>query len=415
MNWPRDWLGRFARDARLQALADQAVVSGCNFATTVIVARELSVQSFGFFSLAAVTCLFLSNLHRAGLTQPMNVLGAGEDRESIGRRLAGLLRLHLLLIPASAAVMAGASIFLFPDIVLAASAIVYLASSALQETLRRYWYTRSSIKDAFTNDLLSYGGQLVLLMLLSGTELLRADTAFMAMGATSVLAFVAGVRRIGPAAFTPAMSVRALLVEYWPMAKWLLLTVLAVWGAGQVYSVLLAPLGVAAVATFAACKNLLNVMGLVVQSVANYVPIHAARTLRIAGSSALRREMTRTCLLALVGGTVFLLVVHWFAEPLLHLLYAGRYDDAADVLRMLAFATVTTLFGVIFGSYAMAMEDSRTGFLSNVAASVTTFTLGVWLIEEHGMWGAAAGNAISSATAMSILGSVVISRLRRPS
>ena len=410
-----DWVASGRRgliDPRLLALVDQAVVSGCNFITTVILARQLSTESFGLFSLAFMICLFLSNLHRAGLTQPLNVLGSGESHERLAWRLAGLLRVQMILLPLSAIVLAAASLLLFPDAALTLSAIVYFSCFALQETLRRYWYTRVAVREALMNDLLSYGTQVVVLVALVVSDRLLVGTAFLAMGATSLLAFVAGMRRIGPATLQRAQPVSEVVAEHWPMAKWLLLTVLAVWGAGQVYPLLMVPLGAAAVASFAACRNLLNAMGLIVQSVGNYIPTQAAKALRHSGKDVLRRDIWSACAAALLAGVVFLLFIHWYAGPLLHLIYAGRYDHAAPILRTLAFGTVFSLLGAILGAYALAMEDSRSGFLSNLGASVVTFTVGLWLIGSHGVVGASLAAVLSLAVATSLQAMFVALRLR---
>ena len=391
---------------------DQSVVSGCNFLTTVIVGRVLPAPAFGLFSLAFLTCLFLSNLHRAGLTQPLNVLGASDDEDRLKRRLATLLRLNVLLLPLVACMLAIASLYYFPDALLAASAIAYISCFGLQETLRRYWYTRATIQEAFWNDLLSYGGQVAALLALAGVGQLTADTALLAMGFTSLLAFVVGVRRLGAAAYSPAQPLRSLIAEHWPLSKWLLLTVLAVWGAGQVYPLLMMPLGAAAVGSFAACRNLLSATGLIVQSMGNYLPAHAASTLHNSGLAALRRQLRRTCAWGLTGGLAFLLVVHLYAESLLNLVYGGQYDDAAHVLRVLAFGACC-LLGSILGAYALAMKDSRSSFFSNLGASLITFTLGLWLIDTYGLEGVALGAALSMATAMTLQGGLLAFRLHQ--
>lgn len=59
---------------RVWALADQGMQSATNFATMVLAARALDVQSFAHFSLAYLAVLFALSFHRTWVTQPMNVL-----------------------------------------------------------------------------------------------------------------------------------------------------------------------------------------------------------------------------------------------------------------------------------------------------------------------------------------------------
>lgn len=401
------------RDPRVLALADQVVVSGCNFATTVVVARQLVAQDFGLFSLAAMTCLFLANLHRAGLTQPLNVIGSSEDRSQLTRRLASLLRAQAVLLPLIAIAIAAVALFLFPDASLAIAVIAYFASFALQETLRRYWYTSGEIEKALHNDLLAYGSQVAVLAVLASVDALYGSTAFGAMATASLLAFAVGMRGIGRGVFDRSLPASGTLLEYWPLAKWLLLTVLAVWGAGQAYPLLMVPLGAAAVATFSACRVLLNAVGFVVQSVNNYIPTQAARILRQEGKRAFLRSVIRTCAMALAAGLAFVMLIDLFADELLAFMYAGRYDHAAPILRILAWGTACSYLGAILGAYALAMHDSRSNFLSNLGASVITFSVGIWLIRTHGIPGAALASVFSLATAMSLQAMFVVYRLYR--
>ncbi|EXI69004.1 MAG: hypothetical protein AW08_00830 [Candidatus Accumulibacter adjunctus] len=401
----------------LLALADQVVVSGCNFLTALFLARMLDSDSFGHYSLAFLVCLFLSGLHRAVFTQPMAVL---QDRDRPWLQLArarALLEAHWVAIPVAGLLVVIAGILLHADLFLVASAVVFLGCLFLQETARRFFYASGAHERALLNDIISYVGQLVLLLPLAVLGLLSGASAFLAMAASSLLAFVLALRWIERTHPEPAvdLSVTEVIEEQWPLSKWLLATVLAIWGAGQLYPFLLVPLGPVAVATFSVCLNLLNLLGLITQSVANCVPANAATILQRHGRAAFRRDLLRTSLFAGCAGGLFVVAVGWFAEPVLHFLYGGRYDTAADILRTLSIGAACSLMGTVFGAYALALHDSRSGLFSNLGATVMTFTVGLWLIGNHAMQGAALGTSLSLATAMSLQAMFVLHRLRRTS
>jgi O-antigen/teichoic acid export membrane protein len=397
------------------ALADQVVVSGCNFLTALFLARTLDSDAFGHYTLAFLVCLFLSGLHRAVFTQPMAVL---QDRDRPWLQLArarALLEAHWVAIPVAGLLVAACGLFLYADVCLIAAAILFLACLFLQETARRFFYACGAHQLALWNDVISYAGQLLLLLPLAALGYLSPASAFLAMAASSLLAFVLALRRIERAHPEPGvdLSVTEVIEEQWPLSKWLLATVLAIWGAGQLYPFLLAPLGAVAVATFSVCLNLLNLLGLVTQSVANCVPGSAAAILQRHGKAAFRRDLLRTSLLAGCAGGVFVVAVGWLSEPVLHLLYGGRYDSAANILRTLSIGAACSLMGTVFGAYALALRDSRSGLFSNLGATVMTFTVGLWLIGEHAMQGAALGTSLSLATAMTLQAGFVLHRLRR--
>lgn len=401
------------KSPRTLALVDQVVVSGSNFLTVLALGRLLPEESFGTFSLAMMACLFLANLHRAVLTQPMNVLGASETKQQLSKRLAGVLKFHMLAAPMAAVVLATVAAFFFPSAAVLVASIAYLSSYGLQEVIRRYWYTRGEIAKALANDLISYAGQLLLIAVLWLTNHITVWAAFAAMAATSFLAFAFGLYQLENLPREEATSPQQLMSQHWPMARWLALTVLAVWGAGQVYPFLMAPLGPIAIASFAACRNLLNVTGLIVQTVGNYLPARGAALLREHGTIAFRRHVLETCLKALLAGLALFALLQFVAVPLLNMLYGGRYDHAAPLLRILAFGTVCSLIGAILGAYALALEDSRSSFIANLCATGVTFTVGLWLIQRHGLTGAAIATTLSLFTAMAIQALLVLLRLRR--
>ena len=64
------------------SLADQIVVSGANFLTMVVLARQLGLHDFGIFTLYWTSVLFVAALHSAFIILPMVVLHARHDRSS---------------------------------------------------------------------------------------------------------------------------------------------------------------------------------------------------------------------------------------------------------------------------------------------------------------------------------------------
>lgn len=394
----------------LLALTDQGVMSAANFLTLLIVARKLSPEEFGNFSLAWLATLFLANLHRAVLTQPLNILGAGEKTDDLRRRLGNLLRIQAAGIPVLVSLMCALALgFEFePSRVFSAAA--YVACFFLQETMRRYWYTKGRLERALISDLMSYGGQLAALLALEHFDALTAPTIFLALAGTSLLAFILDSREVR-AAMRPLRGWPALSPAHQAMSKWLILTVIAVWGASQVYPLLLSPLGVAAVASYAVCRNLLSVINVVIQSIGSYLPVRAAALLGAGGKDALGHHLRSTLWLGSGAGALFLAVALPFAEPLLHILYAGRYDGMTHVLRILSIGACFGVAGTLLGSYSIAMGDTRASFVANCGGSFFTFTAGIWLIHAQGVAGAALASSMSLALSAMIQGTLVFRRL----
>src|SRR3954454_21269188 len=57
------------------ALIDQGLVSGINFVTAVVVARNLAPTSYGYYALLFAAILFINGLQTALITGPLMVIG----------------------------------------------------------------------------------------------------------------------------------------------------------------------------------------------------------------------------------------------------------------------------------------------------------------------------------------------------
>ena len=399
-------------NARVLAVTDQAMISGCNFVSVLYLARVLSPSDFGTFSLALLCTLCMSNLHRATITQPMNVLGSGEHALEVAARLLALLRLHAVVIPLAVTALLLLAVHFFPDAKVAGAAAGYIACTFFQETIRRYWYTLQRFRRAVFTDLLAYGGRIILLPIAGSLWSLTSSDVFLIMTLPILSAILVDVRRLPPRNPSHCMTVGQVVRQHWPLSRWLVLTVLAVWGGSQAYPFLLSPLGPATVATFMACRNLLNATTVVIQSIDNYLPVRAAALLRSGGKGALTQHLVRTLVVTAAGGAAFSVMMVTAALPLLHLIYGGAYDDAAPILRILPLGTLAALMATVLGAYSLAMEDARASFFSNVGASAMSFTVGVWMVTADGIRGAAVAAVLTATAALVLQATFVVTRLR---
>ena len=57
------------------ALTDQAMVSGVNFLTGIVLARYLGIEEFGRFTLAWMAVLLVNSLQSGLIVQPMMSIG----------------------------------------------------------------------------------------------------------------------------------------------------------------------------------------------------------------------------------------------------------------------------------------------------------------------------------------------------
>lgn len=407
---------KFFRHRASWAVYDQTLVSGANFVTTLIVARMLVPESFAMFSLASLSILFFASFQRTLITQPLNVLGATEGPASLAARYIGLMHLQWLMIPLGVVPLALIGIFFFPNLGLIIGAAAYLAGFFLQEMVRRYHYTQGAIQDALENDLISYGGQLLVLLALYFSGWQDAAYAFIALASTSLLAFVWGQKKIKKsytALLIQEKLPKNLLLEHWQFAKWVVLSQFVFWGATQAYPFMLANQSTyAAVADFNVVNSILNALNIVRLMLGNYLPSRVTVVYADGDTAALRKFLIRILAYSGCASVVLILLLTVGSHWLIDVLFAGKYPLAADLVGWLALAHFASIMGVVTNAGALALRTTNWIFYANAVGTVFSVAAGPFLIGRYGVWGAVAGVCIASALPAIIQGIKVFNQCR---
>ena len=200
-------------------------------------------------------------------------------------------------------------------------------------------YTEQRLIAAFANDIVSYGGQAVLIAALSWQSRLSGSEVLYAMAWSSWAAALLGAwqlrcslgRHIDLSSFA----------QNWGLGKWLLGAQIAgEWLSTQLYLFLAAAaLGPAAAGILRAVHTLFGPTRILAQVLSLVLPTRLARTLAKSGEEAFRAEFRTAALWAvpLLGG--YCLLAALLAKPLLILAYGDTYRDQGSVLALYAVAT----------------------------------------------------------------------------
>lgn len=381
-------------------LVDQALISAMNFGTTVLLARTLGPAEFGMFSVAYLFLLLANSLQTGLVTQPHNVIGAPLEDGPYRNYTTSAAVGQVALAGAFTLLVLGGALVSPKSWERGASLLVALAAAIpawqLQEFARRVLYTRSRVRTAFLNDLASYGGQLVVMLLLLRAGRLTAPAALFSIAATSAAAALAGFWSIrshlrGRVGFTA-------LRESWAIGKWLSAATLTSWLASQMYPVLTAGIvGTAATGLMRALQNLIAPTQILANAYQMIVTPRAALREARGGPPAVAAFLASTSAFLAAPLLVYFVLVSVFAAPLVTLFYSAQYASAASLVWPLGLALLLSYAGRVLGIGLATMRYTRPLFYGQVAAAVTTFTFGLTLIGKHGLAGAAWGAALTQA------------------
>jgi O-antigen/teichoic acid export membrane protein len=377
---------------------DQALLSVVNFLTLFLIARSVDAEAFGAFSLIYGAMLIANYGQLAFITQAHNVVAAslrGGDYRVFTRSLLGAqLIVAAALAVVAATVATGAWPIASHDTFLLLVAVVpALPLWQLQEFARRVLYTERRQAAAFGNDLVSFGGQAILIVALAAMGRLTAPNALYAAALTSAAACVLGYVQIR-ASFRPATFSRRPISESFAFGRWLAAAIAAHWVATQGYLYLAAGiLGVAVTGALRAVQLVLAPLHVLMFSLSTMLPIRLAVVLADAdeesGARAFARNARLALRLTLPLVATYCVCVAVFADRILDTAYGARYSAYGRVLEIFALYYLLLYLAQFASTLLTAQRRTDSLFLGNAVAALVTVAAAWPLMHAFGAEGAA--------------------------
>ena len=366
-------------------LLDQAVVSGGNFLTTLVLARTLVPAQYGLFSLLFLSLFGINTCHSSLVVYSLTLRGAVANSRDLRRlTFASMLHTALLSIPLAAVLCLIALVLHHGEVCLAIS--VAMLAWQLQEATRRILLACRRVPAAILPDATCYIGQAVLMFVVRPSSL---ASIFLLFALTSVVAWLWQLALLG------VEVSRAYVREHagysWRMGRFVLggnlLNMLTLqipsWGLASFAA------GAPAVAGYQSLLNLAGVANPIIFSASNLlipaVAREAPRGVAHARSTVLRQGMRYGLLLLPCFAILFaapgavMKFVYGAASP--YLVFAG-------LLRPFVLAFAVQYVATVVGAYEGGMSRPRTYLWVQVAGTVLLLTAGLWLIRSFGIAGA---------------------------
>ncbi|MGE0056603.1 MAG: lipopolysaccharide biosynthesis protein [Dehalococcoidia bacterium] len=378
--------------------ADQAVLSISNFVTLILVARAVGPKEFGNYSLALTFVLFAMSIQAALLNKPYVVLSAARQTEAATREYVTSVlwgQVAFSIIVNAAAVPAAYIAYLhgrseLSGLLVMAGLVVF--AWGLQEYIRQVLYVERRMKDAVLNDVISYFGQLFLVLLAWKLGVLTPVLAFGLIALTSFVATVYGLKQIRHS-IQPRVSLRAFWsdgVENWRFGRWMLGAAILLGTVDLAYVWLVA--GFVSVAAAGALRAVTAVMGpthILLKTMDSTLTPIAARTAQREGAPGIRRLVFRMFLVTgapMLGWCVFVSVS---SGRLLDFLYGSEYAAYAWLLPLGALSYAIGYSNRVIGIALVGRQVPQALFHSQVAQSVFFWTIGLAATYQFGLEGAA--------------------------
>lgn len=402
----RAWLGRVG-----WPLLDQGIASLGTFLLTIILARTLPPAEYGLFAMMLGAMLLLHMVTSSLLYYPLSIRTDRDDAGERGRTLGTVLvLLAALCVPAVLAFCLAGWLLGRPELILPAAA--YFVAWQVQEALRRGLFAELRFAAALPGEIVSYLGQVPLLLLLARWGELTLAGAFCAMALTSALAAL--VQAFSSSLARPRLgaALREDVRAFWRLGSWSLANnLLAILRVQALFWIMAAQGSVALPALFQAAFNVINLLNPVVLGLCNVIPQMAARA-HPRGKAEAWRAAQPFALAGLPVAGLFLSVIVVAPTPILGLIYgaASPYLELATPVRLLAAAAATAYLTDMVCSYFHGVDAPRQALVVNAGGAAASVATAFPLIAWYGLEGACVAVCVGGALRL-LVAQILLGRL----
>jgi len=393
-------------------VTDQALFSGANFAVNVLLARWLTAESYGAYSLAYAVFLLALNAYMAVIIEPMVIFGAGRYDGALASYLKTLLSMHTAsIVPISFLLAASGLVLARSSSLEAGRALIGLAAGGgmilLYWLVRRVFYVVADPKRSVIGSALYFAALTGSVGILRAAGLLSPFSTLLGMGIASLITsllllsvFFRSVR-----ADLPGPSFRDAAREHWRYGRWALASAALAWFPTQIYyAILPAWLGLGG---SAALRVLTNFAMPVLQSISalSLLLLPAlVRDQRKGGRPAMNRTIAFYLAVFSAGCLLYMLVLWFFRDQAFQIVYGGRYAEYRGLpFALAALLPVSACITTVLSNALRAIERPDRVFHAYIASAAVAAVVGIPLAMRFGVAGALAGLHISSAALVLVL------------
>lgn len=379
------------------ALLDQAMVSGINFLVGILLVRYLGIEEYGQYVLAYMIVQFFMSVQNSLIIAPLFSIAPKLEKPELPTYYSATFVMQVALAIIIGCVFAiGASVLpgtITPSwltLNLVVPIIACIVVIQLQDYVRRSLFSQGSFKRAFFLDLIAYGGQVLLILIVVRVHP-SFEAALFSISATMLLSFVLGLRYLN-LAMPSRQEVHAVTKRHWLSAKWLLGSAILQWLSGNYFLIVVgAVFGPAIVGGIRAAQNLLGLSHILFQGLENVVPGAASRRFQTQGVSGLTSYLKKVALMMLLGTGLIAASAAIFSEPLLRLVYGA--PNPSSVAAMIWFVPLYVLGATALPIRAglRTLECTYPIFVAYALGAVLSVSVAHYLVSRYEINGAMGG------------------------
>lgn len=400
--------GATARKSIL-ALIDQAVVSGTNFLTTVMVGRMCGLDELGIYSLGFGIVVLITNVQESLISVPYTIYGNRLQPESRAE-YAGSILVHYGMLSALAMLcLVLFSVVLTKGVGPAGLApVIWLLAGIIPFTLlrefgRRFAFAHLHMATALLLDIA------VAMMQIGGLVWLAANGDL-----TSVTTYAVVGLACAAAGLPWLVLARAKIVLRWEQVtrelrrslsfgKWVFASqITGTVHAYLLYWLLALLLDTTTTGAFAACWTVVMIANPFLLGISNVLSARAARAFAEGGRAEVRRVIYKTTLVLGSAMAAFCWLVFLFGGEMMRLLYGREYAGYEHTISVLAIAMLVSALLIAVDHGLKVMERPNMNFKASLMGLGVTLMAAPYLVVQWNVLGAACGFLVGALVALAV-------------
>ena len=372
---------------------DQAIVSMGNFVLTILILKFLGIKTFGLFSYFWLFLLLTNSIQLSYIISPMLTNAPKQLDSKINLFYGGILYQQLLFSIITGCItffilkFLGNIILSFPvsDYCLSFSLMIILTQ--LQQFFRRLLFSKKLFLRPIISDLCTY---LFLISFISYLNYLnKLDLGMIFWSFT--ISFAIGTIISFPITFSLNYKFKYMytsIKENWIIGKWMLLTSLVQWFAGNLWIVNAGLiLGAYTLGVIRACQSLVNVANLFFQSLENIIPRKTSKIFNLENTNNMRIFLKEFSLKGTFIVVLLSFIIILFSEFLLNIFYGIEMVKHHQILIFLSLILPITFlqFPSMYG--LRTMGKTKPIFISFLLSAVVAILFSKIIITYFGLNG----------------------------
>jgi O-antigen/teichoic acid export membrane protein len=284
-----------------------------------------------------------------------------------------------------------------------------------QETLRRAMMAQGDFKGILLGDIISYPGQALAVVALAAMGALTINRAFAVMGLTSLLAMAVQAMQIG-VRMPRLATLPGIMVDFWKMGRWVLIgsltavitTLSLSWTMAYFH-------GVDGVGQFQAMAGVLKLSNPLMLALAGLIVPAAARAMREGGLKMAEQVAFRYAINAAAVIAPYYLGLIIAPQVALRFFYGAHspLTGLTNELRVFVLSYSALFIAQVIGCFLNGIEQSRRGFVAQIAQTAATVVVTLPLTALYGLPGMLVG-WLSSNVVLAASYVCILRRVERP-